>query len=327
MENALIDAYGRRIDYLRVSVTDRCDLRCTYCLPEGFSGFEDPAHWLSAEEMIRLVGVFASLGVGRVRLTGGEPLLRRGVVEMARGIAALPGVSDLSLSTNATQLARHAVALRQAGVSRLNVSLDSLDRARFARIAGRDRIEDVLSGLRAAREAGFAPIKINTVVLDGENIDELDALLAFARREGFILRLIEPMPVGGTGQAQAALDLTQLGERLARRHNLIPQIQGQLTGPARYWICPQSGASLGVITPLSQHFCARCNRVRLTVDGTLLLCLGQEDSVELGPLLRGGASGAAIADAIREGVRRKPERHHFKERPQQVLRFMAQTGG
>lgn len=323
---SLIDPFGRRIDYLRISVTDRCDLRCSYCLPEGFRDFEEPAHWLSPAEIARLAGVFASLGVSRIRLTGGEPLLRRGIADIAAGIAACAGIRDLSLSTNATQLARHATALRAAGVTRLNVSLDSLDATRFAQIAGRDRLPEVLAGLAAARAAGFAPIKLNMVAVDHHSLAELDAMLAFAREGGFVLRLIETMPVGATGQRHVPLDLSRAVEQIAQRHGLLPQIQPG-GGPARYWLCPRSGLSLGVITPMSQHFCASCNRVRLTADGDLLLCLGQEDREPLRPLLRAGASDAELVAAIRAGIARKPERHHFREQPAQIVRFMAQTGG
>lgn len=326
MDDGLIDPFGRRIDYLRVSVTDRCDLRCSYCLPEDFRGFEEPAHWLAPDELARVVRLFATLGVRRVRLTGGEPLLRRGIADIVRRISAVAGIEDLSLSTNGTQLARQARALREAGVTRLNVSLDSLDEARYTRIAGRARLPQVLAGLAAARRAGFTPIKLNMVALDADSLAELDAMLAYARQGGFILRLIETMPVGHTGQRAASLNLSREADALARRHGLLPHIQPG-GGPARYWLCPRSGVSLGLITPMSQHFCATCNRVRLTVDGTLLLCLGQEDRVELRPLLRGGASDAELLAVLREGIARKPERHHFNERPAQILRFMAQTGG
>ncbi len=324
---ALIDPFQRRIDYLRVSVTDRCDLRCTYCLPKGFKGFEEPAHWLTHDEMTRLVGLFVSLGVSKVRLTGGEPLLRRGITTLATQLSALPGLKDLSLSSNGTQLARHASDLRAAGVHRLNISLDSLDASCFARITGRDCLGDVLDGLRAAKEAGFDPIKLNMVVQADVNVDEVERMVAFALQQGFVLRLIEPMPVGDTGRATQGVNLTQLGESLAERHGLIPQVLGQGAGPARYWRAPHGSMSLGVITPMSQHFCASCNRVRLGVDGTLYLCLGQNDRVELGRLMRAGASDADLIDAIQAGIAAKPERHEFNERPERVIRFMSQTGG
>lgn len=323
----LIDSFQRRIDYLRVSVTDRCDLRCTYCLPKGFKGFEEPAHWLRHDEMSRLVGLFVGLGVSKVRLTGGEPLLRRGVTDLARQIAALPGLRDLSVSSNGTQLARHAAGLREAGVSRLNISLDSLDADCFARITGRDCLSDVLDGLRAAREVGFRPIKLNMVVQADVNVDEVQRMVAFAIEQGFVLRLIEPMPVGDTGRATKGIDLSNLGERLAEQHGLLPEIMGQGAGPARYWCTPDRQMSLGVITPMSQHFCEACNRVRLGVDGTLYLCLGQNDQVPLGRMMRDGASDEELVVAIHEGIRVKPERHEFNERPQQIVRFMSQTGG
>lgn len=323
----LIDSFQRRIDYLRVSVTDRCDLRCTYCLPKGFKGFEEPAHWLRHEEMSRLVGLFVGLGVSKVRLTGGEPLLRRGVTDLARQISALPGLRDLSVSSNGTQLARHAAGLREAGVSRLNISLDSLDADCFARITGRDCLADVLDGLRAAREAGFRPIKLNMVVQADVNLDEVQRMVAFAIEQGFVLRLIEPMPVGDTGRATQGVDLSTLGEQLAAQHGLVPEIMGQGAGPARYWCTPDRQMSLGVITPMSQHFCAACNRVRLGVDGTLYLCLGQNDQVPLGRMMRDGATDADLVNAIHAGIEAKPERHEFNERPQQIVRFMSQTGG
>ncbi len=324
---SLFDSFGRRIDYLRVSVTDRCDLRCTYCLPKDFKGYEEPADWLTHAEMKRLVGIFVGLGVGKVRLTGGEPLLRRGIADLAAGIAALPGLTDLSLSSNGTQLARHAVALHAAGVSRLNISLDTLDANCFARITGRDCLADVLEGLTAAKEAGFAPIKLNMVVQSDINEAEVERMVEFSMQHGFILRLIETMPIGDTGREASYVDLSTLGQRMAQRFGLLPQVLGAGSGPARYWSSADGHMSLGVITPMSQHFCAACNRVRLSVNGTLYLCLGQEDKLDLGMLMLSGSSDAELRWHIREAISRKPERHEFNTRPEKIIRFMAQTGG
>lgn len=322
----LEDRFGRRIEYLRISVTDRCDLRCRYCLPRGFRDFEEPQRWLTFDEIERLVGVFAALGVRRVRLTGGEPLTRRDLPLLAARLARLAGVQDLSLSTNATQLARHAHALRQAGIARLNVSLDSLRPERFRDITGRDALERVLHGLAEARRAGFAPIKINMVVLSGVNDDEVDDMAVFCMQHGFVLRLIEPMPVGEAGGRAPPTDLQPIRRRLQRTFGLLDgMVPGG--GPARYLTSRDGRLSIGFITPMSQHFCAGCNRVRLSVDGVLYLCLGQDDRLELRPLLRGGASDEELADAILAVVARKPQRHEFREAPLRILRSMAQTGG
>ncbi|MFW9616979.1 GTP 3',8-cyclase MoaA [Aquabacterium sp.] len=323
----LIDSFHRRIDYLRVSVTDRCDLRCTYCMPKGFKGFEEPEHWLRHDEMARLVGLFVSQGVSKVRLTGGEPLLRRGVTDLARQLTSMSGLHDLSVSSNGTQLAHLAGPLKEAGVHRLNISLDSLDPACFARITGRDCLTDVLQGLKVAREVGFNPIKLNMVVQANVNVSEVVRMVAFAIEHGFVLRLIEPMPIGDTGRATAGVNLTRLGEQLADQYGLVPEILGRGAGPARYWCTADRRMSLGVITPMSQHFCEACNRVRLGVDGTLYLCLGQNDQVPLGKMMREGASDEALLDAIHQGIAAKPERHEFNEKPQQIVRFMSQTGG
>jgi cyclic pyranopterin phosphate synthase len=323
----LSDRFGRSIDYLRVSVTDRCDLRCTYCMPKDFKGYEDPPDWLSFDEIERVVAAFARLGTSRVRLTGGEPLTRRQIPQLAARLSALPGVRDLSLSTNGTRLARHAEALKAAGVTRVNVSLDTLDRDCMAGITGRDCLPAVLEGLQAAKAAGLAPVKINMVAMRGVNDAEIDAMAAFCIEQRFMLRLIEVMPMGETGQNAAYLNLAPVQARLAEKFGLRPQALELGGGPARYWSTADGSASIGYITPLSQHFCATCNRVRLAVDGTLYLCLGQEQQFPLRPLLRGGATDAELEQAIRAAIELKPREHDFGRQPEKIVRFMSQTGG
>lgn len=323
----LMDGFNRRIDYLRVSVTDRCDLRCQYCLPEDFKDFEEPSHWLSHAEMARLVGVFVGLGVKKVRLTGGEPLTRRGVSELAARVAALPDVTDLAISTNGTRLARHAAELKQAGVRRLNVSLDTLDRDTFREITRRDRLQDVLEGLDAAHAEGFESIKINCVVHSGSDEEDIARLLGYTMSKGFILRLIETMPMGASGRQYKHVNLNEVGARLAERFGLFATVEHRGPGPARYWASVDNIPMLGLITPMSQHFCATCNRVRLSVDGTLYLCLGQENQVPLGAALREGASDDDLRALILQGIASKPERHEFTTAPERIIRVMAKTGG
>ena len=322
----LSDRFQRNIEYLRLSVTDRCDLRCSYCMPEDFKGYEEPEHWLNFGEVERLIGAFARLGVKRLRLTGGEPLLRRNLPELAGRLSALPGIEDLSLSTNATQLAKYAQPLWNAGVSRINVSLDSLKRERIAQITGRDCLDKILAGLMAGKEAGFAPIKINMVAQQGVNDDEIDAMVAFCIEHGFILRFIETMPVGSTGRNAQYLDLQPVKLRLQERFGLVEGVMPG-GGPARYLKSLDGKFSVGFITPISQHFCETCNRVRLAVDGTLYTCLGQDEKFEFRPLLRAGISDAELEDAIRSAISLKPERHEFKEEPGKIVRFMSTTGG
>ncbi len=325
-EHRLIDQFGRRIEYLRLSVTDRCDLRCAYCMPADFADYQDPAHWLSFEEIRRVLSVLAGCGLSRVRITGGEPLLRNRIVQLAASIKRIEGIRDLSLSTNGTQLGKHAGALRRAGVDRINVSLDTLRPERFARITRRDALQQVFSGLDAASAAGFAAIKVNMVWMPGTNDDEIEDMIGYCRDRGYILRLIENMPMGDSGREAGHSSLQPMIAGIQKRYGLIDGvIPGG--GPARYLVSPDQDFSIGFITPLSQHFCASCNRIRMTVDGTLQLCLGQEDRLELRPLLRGGASDNDIEAAIMAAIRRKPERHEFLEAPQKLLRFMSMTGG
>jgi cyclic pyranopterin phosphate synthase len=326
--SALTDRFNRRVDYLRVSVTDRCDMRCTYCLPKHFTDYEDPADWLTFDELTQIIRVFSSLGVRRVRLTGGEPLLRRNLPELVGKIAALPGINDISLSTNGARLDKQAEALAKAGVKRVNISLDSLDQGCIEKITGRDSLESVLQGISAAVRAGLSPIKINMVVMNGINDHEIDRMAEFALNGGYILRLIELMPMGDTARGQAGLDLsTEVRQRLVSRYGLIPSASELGGGPAVYWETADGTGTVGFITPMSQHFCATCNRVRLTVDGTLLLCLGQEHSMELRPLVRAGISDADLAVQIKIAIELKPERHEFLEAPQRLVRVMSRTGG
>lgn len=324
---ALLDGQGRRIQYLRLSVTDRCDLRCTYCLPQTGADFMEPAHWLRFDEMQRLAAIFVDLGISHIRLTGGEPLTRRGVPGFAASLQSLPGLQDLSLSTNATRLDQYAADLKAAGVRRVNVSLDSLQRDHFTQMTGRDVLPDVLRGLDAAQIVGLAPIKLNMVVQGGVNEMETPDMLAFALERGWTLRLIEVMPMGSTGRSSQVVDVTRLARELAARFGLLPDASLRGPGPARYWRCPKTGASLGAITPISQHFCESCNRVRLSADGALHLCLGDEGSVPLGQMLRAGADDATLRMAILDALERKPAGHEFQTAPEKMLRFMARTGG
>jgi cyclic pyranopterin phosphate synthase len=323
----LIDPFGRRVEYVRLSVADKCNLRCFYCLPEGFRAFETPAHWLDFDEIERVIGAFATLGVSRVRITGGEPLVRRQLPQLAGRLAALPGVDDLSLSTNATLLARQAVALRRGGVTRINVSLDTLNPERFRTITGGE-LAPVLEGLMAARAAGFVPIKINMLALQGVNDDEFEAMAEFCLEHDFTLRFIETMPVGSTGRSAGAhyLPLDVVRRRLAGRFDLIPGVMPG-GGPARYVQVRGTDLRIGFITPMSRHFCATCNRVRLGVDGTLYLCLGQDHSVALRPLLRRGINDEELRQVLVGALHLKPERHEFNEKRDQVVRFMSMTGG
>ncbi len=328
METRLTDSFQRTIEYVRLSVTDRCDLRCHYCLPEGYRDFQEPAEWLTFDEIERVLRAFAALGVRRVRLTGGEPLTRHGLPELAARLSRLPGVEDLSLSTNAVQLKKFAGVLYRAGVRRLNVSLDSLRPDRFAAITGGGRLDKVLDGLMAAKAVGFTPIKLNMVALRGVNDDEFEDMVRFCLEHDFTLRLIETMPVGDTGRAAAGhyLDLQDVRRRLAEKFELLPAVMSG-GGPARYVQLAGTDLKIGFITPLSQHFCETCNRVRLAADGTLYLCLGQDDKLELRPLLRAGITDEELKHEIRASMARKPERHEFREQPGKIVRFMARTGG
>jgi cyclic pyranopterin phosphate synthase len=329
----LIDPLGRRIDYVRLSVTDKCNLRCFYCLPKGYRDFGCREDYLTFDEIERVIGAFADLGVRRIRITGGEPLVRKDLSGLARRLSSLPGVEDLSLSTNAMLLAQNAGSLRAAGVQRLNVSLDTLRADRFREITGYDGLDQVLDGLRAAKAARFTPIKINMLALKGRNDDEVEDMVEFCIEHGFSLRFIETMPVGTAGREASNhyIDLNEIKARLAKIYDLVPSVMSG-GGPARYYRITGaetygSGLHIGFITPISRHFCDTCNRVRLSADGTLHLCLGQENSVPLRPLLRQGIDDEGLRQAIVQALMLKPARHEFREKPEQIIRFMSSTGG
>lgn len=326
--NALIDPFGRRIDYLRLSVTDKCNLRCFYCLPKGFKDFETPANWLNFDEIERVVGAFGELGVSRVRLTGGEPLVRKGLAGLAARISTLPGIGDLSLSTNATLLEQQAEALYQAGIRRINVSLDTMNEGQFADITGGGKLQQVLNGLQKSRAVGFSPIKVNMVVMKDTDLDDYRRVLDYCMQNDFTLRFIETMPMGSAGRdaSEQYLNLDTVRLRLNKEFDLVPGIMTG-GGPARYYRINNTDFEIGFITPISQHFCETCNRVRLSVDGTLYLCLGQDDKLELRPLLRAGISDEELKQVIIQAIAKKPQRHEFNQKPGQVVRLMSLTGG
>lgn len=323
----LIDRFGRQIDYLRISVTDRCDLRCQYCIPKGFKDFETPSEWLNFDELLKVIRVFYHLGVTHFRLTGGEPLLRKGIEELVARIKAISSDIDLSMTTNATQLKKHAYDLKAAGLNRLNVSLDSMRKDCIQQITGNDCLDKILDGLEAAKQAGFESIKINMVPIAGLNDQDITQVIEYCIANGFILRLIESMPMGSTGRASKGRNLSELLDEWIKTYQLSEITKSLGSGPAKYWQSQNQKFTLGLITPISQHFCASCNRVRLSVDGTLYMCLGQNTDYPLKPLLRNNGSDEQLAEVIKAAIELKPEKHDFTIAPHKINRLMSMTGG
>jgi cyclic pyranopterin phosphate synthase len=327
----LIDPFGRRITYLRVSVTDRCDFRCVYCMAETMD-FLPRQDLLSLEEIDRLASAFIARGVRKLRLTGGEPLVRRNIMWLVERLSRHlgQGLDELTLTTNASQLAHHAEALAACGVARINVSLDSLDPAKFREITRRGDLAQVLRGIDAAASAGLA-IKINTVALRDVNEDEIEELIRWAHGRGFDLTLIETMPMGeiGADRTEQYLPLSLMRARLSQ-HFTLDDIAHRSGGPARYAAVRETGGRLGFITPMTHNFCESCNRVRVTCTGTLYMCLGQEDAADLRAPLRASQDDGPLHAAIAAAIARKPKGHDFLigrgERPA-VARPMSVTGG
>jgi len=330
----LLDPFQRAISYLRVSVTDRCDFRCTYCMAEHMT-FLPKKELLTLEELDRLCTVFVRLGVEKLRITGGEPLVRKGIMTFFEGMARhlqSGALKELTLTTNGSQLGRFATDLAALGVRRVNVSLDTLDVKKFAAVTRWGRLPQVLAGIDAARAAGLR-VKINAVALKGFNEDELCTLIDWCAREDHDLTWIEVMPMGEMGE-EMRLDqywpLKDLRERLAERYTLT-ELAERTGGPARYVRLEETSQKIGFITPLTHNFCESCNRVRVTCTGELFMCLGQEDKADLRAPLRTNANDAALEDAIRSAIGRKPKGHDFDYSRQkvagQVSRHMSHTGG
>jgi cyclic pyranopterin phosphate synthase len=329
----LIDPFARAISYLRVSVTDRCDFRCVYCMSEHMT-FLPKRDLLSLEELDRLCSVFIRLGVRKLRLTGGEPLVRRDLMTLIRSLGRhieAGTLEELTLTTNGSQLAKHAADLYAAGVRRVNVSLDTLDETKFRQVTRWGDLGVVLGGIDAALAAGLK-IKINTVALRGVNEDEISSIATWAHGKGMDLSLIETMPLGEIDgdRTDQYLPLSLVRARLAQRWTLA-DIAYKTGGPARYVAVAETGGRIGFITPMTHNFCESCNRVRVTCTGTLFMCLGQEDAADLRAPLRASESDALLADAIRSAIARKPKGHDFvidrKRAKPAVARHMSTTGG
>ncbi|WP_439888766.1 GTP 3',8-cyclase MoaA [Pseudomonas sp. MBLB4123] len=326
----LVDPFGRRITYLRLSVTDRCDFRCTYCMSEDMV-FAPRAQILSLEELYSVADAFIGLGVKRIRITGGEPLVRKNLLSLLARLGRCPELEDLAITTNGSQLAELAPQLRAAGVQRLNVSLDSLRRERFAAFTRRDRLDQVLAGIEAARAAGFRRIKLNSVVQKGRNDDEVLELVEFAMARGLDISFIEEMPLGSVSshrREETFCSSDEVRRRIEQRHALVRSNQ-QTGGPSRYWQVLGSETRVGFISPHSHNFCGDCNRVRVTAEGKLVLCLGHENALDLKALIRRHPGDRQrLRGALLEALQLKPERHHFEADAQvQVVRFMSMTGG
>jgi len=325
----LVDRFGRHVSYVRLSVTDRCDFRCVYCMSEDMT-FLPRAQVLTLEELARLGRAFTGLGVRKIRLTGGEPLVRNNILWLVERLGALPGLDELVLTTNGSQLPRMAKALRAGGVKRVNVSLDSLDAERFRRITRTGDLAKVLAGIDAALEAGFERVKLNSVIMRNHNDDEILDLVDFSIARGIDVSFIEEMPLGEVDHARAACYMSSDEVRavIETRHELIPTTE-TTGGPSRYWRVQGTGSRVGFISPHSHNFCESCNRVRVTVQGRLLLCLGQEHSMDLRRVLRAHPDDdAPLREAIVDSMAIKPKGHDFDlNRKVVIFRHMSVTGG
>ena len=326
----LIDQFGRKVDYIRLSITDRCDFRCVYCMSEDMT-FLPRDEVLSLEECARLVRLFVGLGVSKVRITGGEPLVRKNALWLFEEVGQLNGLNELVVTTNGSQLSSQATALKAAGVKRINISIDSLKPEKFKQITRTGRLEQVLDGLQASIHAGFEGIKINTVLMRGQNDDEAADLVQFAIDQKIDISFIEEMPLGEVDHARDSTFVSNADtlKLLQNTFNLTPSSE-TTGGPARYWRVANSKTKIGFISPHSHNFCESCNRVRITCKGELFLCLGQEDKVELMPLLRANPNtDVPIVQAILDSMQIKPKGHDFdlKRAKPAVVRFMSHTGG
>ncbi|MGR9086130.1 MAG: GTP 3',8-cyclase MoaA [Gammaproteobacteria bacterium] len=326
----LIDRFGRKVDYLRISITDRCDFRCVYCMAEEMT-FLPRAQILTLEEIYHMAGVFAELGVSKIRITGGEPLVRKGVLELLERIGAIKSLRELVMTTNGSHLQKMAASIRHAGVKRINVSLDTLNADKFKAITRTGELQHVLDGIEAAKSAGFERIKINAVILKGRNHTEVTDLVQYAVDNGIDISFIEEMPLGVVTRHDRSLahypsDLIK--EDLSRRFALMPTDE-TTGGPSNYFRIDGSGTRIGFISPHSENFCAQCNRVRLTAQGRLLLCLGNEHSVDLKKVIRSNPGNSdLLKKAIIDAMQIKPARHEFNIHEQPViLRHMNVTGG
>ena len=330
--STLEDRFGRKVNYLRISITDRCDFRCLYCMADEMT-FMPRHQLLSYEQIVQIARVFSGLGVSKIRVSGGEPLIRKNVVSLLQALAELPGVEELCITTNGSQLEALAPALRDAGVTQLNISLDSLQAERFKQLTRHGDLATVLAGIEAAAKAGFAKIKINSVLMRNFNLDEVHALTEYALSRQFDIRFIEEMPLGeirSHSRHAEFISSEQLRDILGQHYTLDPWQSSHTTGgPARYWQVPGYSAKVGFISPHSENFCASCNRVRITATGRLLLCLGNEHSVDLKKVLTHAPNNAErLEQAIREAMHIKPEKHQFDlNQAPQILRFMNATGG
>lgn len=330
--NALIDRYGRRVDYVRLSVTDRCDFRCVYCMAEDMT-FAPKQHVLSLEEIHEVARAFVELGVEKVRLTGGEPLIRNNILSLVSSLGQLPGLHQLVLTTNGSQLQRLATALRQRGVTRINISLDSLQPRRFRQLTRHGNLDQVIAGIDAAIAARFDRIRLNAVILKGRNQDEVLNLMDFALQRGVDIAFIEEMPLGMIDEHNRALSFCSSEELhgiISRKYALEPLgDSGDNAGPARYFHTGDGPTRIGFISPHSHNFCHLCNRVRVTAEGRLLLCLGNEHSVDLRRVLRSpDYTLDTLKQTIVSAMSLKPERHHFNlDAAPDIIRFMNATGG
>ncbi|PKO46670.1 MAG: GTP 3',8-cyclase MoaA [Betaproteobacteria bacterium HGW-Betaproteobacteria-22] len=327
---ALIDSFGRKVDYIRLSITDRCDFRCVYCMPEDVQ-FLPRDELLSLEECARIVKAFVSLGVKKVRITGGEPLVRKDALWLFNEIGHLPGLNELVVTTNGSQLEHQAEALKRAGVRRVNISLDSLDATRFRRITRVGDLGKVLRGIMAAKQAGFESVKLNTILMRDINEDEAISMVGFAIVQGIDIAFIEEMPLGQVNYARNSTYVSneETLKLLRARYDLIGSVE-TTGGPARYWRVPNTDTKVGFISPHSHNFCESCNRVRVTSKGELYLCLGQENKVNLAPFLRQFPNDdRPLKEAIVNSMRVKPKGHYFnlKRAEPAVIRFMSHTGG
>ena len=324
----LLDKYGRRITYVRLSITDRCDFRCTYCMAEDMS-FLPRKEVMSLEECLRVASVFVGLGVSKLRVTGGEPLVRKEAMWLIERLGALPGLDNLVLTTNGSQLDRFAGPLKSAGVKRINISLDTLNADRFRAITRIGDLSKVLRGIEAAGAAGFRRTKLNTVMMRGTNDDEFVDLVRFAIANELDISFIEEMPLGDIqGRSNTYISSEETRDMLSRHFELIPSAENS-GGPARYWRIPGSESRVGFISPHSHNFCDTCNRVRITAKGELYPCLGQNDAAQLLPVLRAGNDDAGLRQAIVDSMGIKPYGHDFSAQMNspQVVRFMSMTGG